>query len=680
MTIMINSKRGFPFPAIVGQDELKLSLILNAINPRIGGVLIRGEKGTAKSTAVRALAALLPEIEVVKGCLFCLTAEEAASQCRQCGLCSHNGATINRQVPVITLPLNSTEDRVSGGIDFEQTTLTGERTLQTGLLAKAHRGILYVDEVNLLDDHLVDVILAAAAEGRNRIEREGVSFSHPAKFILIGTMNPEEGDLRPQLLDRFGLCVEVTAESDRELRVLTMEQRESYDFDPDAFIERFAAETAELVRKIHSASTLLPRVNMPGRLRALISELCTEALVAGHRADLVIEQAARALAAFSERFEVEDEDVVRVAPLALRHRKREPSPPPPPSEEKQHDHSHDDDHSNEEQDNEQEQENNQNQPEEQQSQPPDSGEQEDQKSAEGNGGTADDSSEPDQPVNPDAVEKIFDVGETFKVKPFSVNKDRVFRRGSGRRSRSRISGMQGRYIKSTMPRGSNDIALDATLRAAAPYQRERTGDCALSIRPEDIREKIRERRIGNFLLFVVDASGSMGARGRMAATKGAVMSLLLDAYQKRDKVAMISFNKAEARLNLPPTSSIDMAARMLSQMPVGGRTPLNAALIRADEVLRGQLVRDPTSRPIVVLITDGRSNVSIGSGKPIDESLELARRLSKEERIRFILVDTEEQGLIKFGLAVKIAQALNAQYFQTADLKAETLVNLISQQ
>jgi len=678
---MINSKRLFPFPAIVGQDELKLSLILNAINPRIGGVLIRGEKGTAKSTAVRALAALLPEVEVVEGCLFCLTLEEAVSQCKECGLCSHKGGTVNRQVPVITLPLNSTEDRVCGGIDFEKTTLTGERTLQPGLLARAHRGILYVDEVNLLDDHLVDVILAAAAEGRNRIEREGVSFSHPASFILIGTMNPEEGDLRPQLLDRFGLCVEVRAESDRELRVRTMEQRESYDFEPAAFIERFATETGELARKISSASMLLPKIKMPGRLRALISELSTEALVAGHRADLIIEQAARALAAFSGRFEVEDEDVIQVAPLALRHRRRDPSPPPPPPEERQHDHSHDDDHSNEEQENEQEQEKNQNESEDQQSQPPpDSGEKKDQESEEGNGGTADDSHEPDTPVNPDAVEKIFDVGETFKVKPFSVNKDRVFRRGSGRRSRSRISGMQGRYIKSTMARGSNDIALDATLRAAAPYQRQRTGDCAISIMPEDIREKIRERRIGNFLLFVVDASGSMGARGRMAATKGAVMSLLLDAYQKRDKVAMISFNKADARLNLPPTSSIDMAARLLSEMPVGGRTPLNAALIRADEVLRGQLVRDPTSRPIVVLITDGRSNVSIGSGKPIDESLELARRLSREERIRFILVDTEEQGLIRFGLAAKIADALNAQYFQTADLKAETLVNLISRQ
>ena len=284
-------------------------------------------------------------------------------------------------------------------------------------------------------------------------------------------------------------------------------------------------------------------------------------------------------------------------------------------------------------------------------------------------------------MNPDALEKVFEVGATFKVKPFTVSKDRAFRRGSGRRSRSRINGLQGRYVKSTMPRGAKDVALDATLRAAAPYQRQRQGqsNCAIAIRTEDIREKVRERRIGNFLLFIVDASGSMGARGRMAATKGAIMSLLLDAYQKRDKVAMISFNKAEARLNLPPTSSIDMAARMLTEMPVGGRTPLNHALVKADEVLRGQLVRDPTARPIVVLITDGRSNVALAGGKPMDECLELARRLAREERIRFILVDTEEQGLIRFGLAGKIAEALKARYFQTADLKADTLLDLIKE-
>jgi len=674
--IMRNSNILYPFPAIIGQEELKLSLILIAVNPGIGGVLIRGEKGTAKSTAVRALAALLPVIETLSGCLFSLAPEEAGERCQDCRLCDRKGGVVSRQVRVVTLPLNATEDRVTGGVDFEKTTRDGIRTVQHGLLAQANRGILYVDEVNLLDDHLVDVILAAAASGQNRIEREGVSFTHPARFILVGTMNPEEGDLRPQFLDRFGLCVEVKAETDREMRVATMEQRELFDTEPSLFLERFAQATAMLAQEIAGARSRLPRVVVSGRQRALISELCTGALVAGHRADLIIEQAARAFAALSERLEVEDADILRVAPLVLRHRRREQPPPPPPPKEKEHDHSRDEEPPEDEQ--EEEEQRNQENSEAQQPPPesnPDQGDGEGE--ADSNGGVPDESREPDQPVNPDALEAVFEVGSTFKVKPFSASKDRVFRRGSGRRSRSRVSGLQGRYVKSAMARGTKDVALDATLRAAAPYQRRRSSDCAICIRPEDIREKVRERRIGNFLLFVVDASGSMGARGRMTATKGAIMSLLLDAYQKRDKVAMISFNKTEARLNLPPTSSIDMAARLLSEMPVGGRTPLNHALVKADEVLRGQLVRDPTSRPIVVLITDGRSNVALGAAKPMDESLELARRLAREERIRFIMVDTEEQGLIRFGLAVKIAEALNARYFQTADLKADTLIDIM---
>lgn len=700
----------YPFPAIVGQEELKLCLILNAINPRIGGVLVRGEKGTAKSTAVRALAPLLPEIEVMAGCLFSFSPEEAAGRCGSCRLCMRRqgsepggmrekvlpamqpvcgqddaGADASRQdrcrrpVRVITLPLNATEDRLAGGIDFEKTTRNGERTLQPGILARAHRGILYVDEVNLLDDHLVDVILAAAASGENHIEREGVSLTHPARFILIGTMNPEEGELRPQLLDRFGLCVEVRAEIDRESRVRTMEQRESFDTAPLEFIERFAVETEKLARRIKRARRLLSKVQMQGRLRALISELCTEARVAGHRADLVIEQAARTLAAFSGRPEVEDGDIIRMAPLALRHRQREPAPPPPPpQDDRPHDHPHDREPPEEESE-EQEEPNREEQPGEQKQPPPDSKPDRNPADADGSGGRPEESKETGKPAGSAAGEKVFEVGGTFRVKPLVVRKDHLFRRGSGRRSRSRINGLQGRYVKSTMPRGGADVALDATLRAAAPYQQQRHSGCAITIRHEDIREKVRERRLGNFLLFVVDASGSMGARGRMTATKGAIMSLLLDAYQKRDKVAMISFNKSEARLNLPPTSSIDMAARLLAEMPVGGRTPLNAALVKTGEVLRGQLARNPTARPIVLLITDGRSNVPLADGKPMDECLKLAGRLSCEERVRFILVDTEEQGLIRFGLAAKIAEALKARYFQTADLKTDTLLDLIGE-
>ena len=664
----------FPFPAIVGQEDLKLALVLNAVNPHVGGVLIRGEKGTAKSLSVRGLADLLPAIKVFEECPFFIDPLQEAGFCDSCGLCNGPRPVVQRSVPLVTLPLNATEDRVLGGIDFERAVRSGQRVFLPGLLAAAHRGILYVDEVNLLDDHLVDSILAAAASGVNTVEREGISFSHPARFILVGTMNPEEGELRPQFLDRFGLCVEVKAEQDRDTRVKIMERREAFDADPLGFCTGFQNEVRRIRVQIDRARRLLHRVAVSGRMRALVSELCVQANVAGHRADVIIEQAARAMAALADRADVEEEDILKVAPFALRHRQRE-TLPPPKKEEKQEDRQNHQHHATKQD------------PREQGNKEPQEGTsrgkasqtqtKEDGAPHEFSAGNPEDNLDIQTPVNPNALERVFEIGATFKVKPFAAPKDRVFRRGSGRRSRSRVSGLQGRYVKSTQPRGTGDVALDATLRAAAPYQRRRRSRCAVAIEPQDIREKVRERRIGNFLLFVVDASGSMGARARMAATKGAIMSLLLDAYQKRDKVAMVTFNKAEARLLLPPTSSIDTAARLLAELPVGGRTPLGAALLKAAEVLRSQLVRDPTSRPMMILITDGRCNVSLGGGKPMEECLELSRRLSRDRRIRTIVVDTEAPGLIRFGLATQIAQALDATYVKTDDLRADTLLELV---
>ncbi|WP_449245688.1 putative cobaltochelatase [Desulfobacca acetoxidans] len=668
----------FPFAAIIGQDRLKQALILNAVNPAIGGVLIRGEKGTAKSTAVRALAALLPEIEIVKGCPYACDPDqpqELCPHCRQQQGRIHRGT---RCLNVVTLPLNATEDRVAGGIDFSQAVKTGYRVFQPGLLAKAHRGILYVDEVNLLDDHIVDIILDAAASGRNVVEREGISYTHPSKFILVGTMNPEEGELRPQLLDRFGFCVEVTAEPDVGKRAALMQQREEYDINPGLFIRRFQKENAQIAQEIAAARHFLKNIIFPNNLRILIGEICTENHVAGHRADLVIEQAARAMAALMKHHEVTVDDIREVAWLALAHRKREPAPPPPPPPPPKHDHEHPEP------------------PENRQDQTPETKEStlpEKPESQEASPNTrteetppsesSENQAEPDRRAekqNPrqNALEQIFEVGETFKVKKIASQRDRIFRRGSGRRSRTRISQKQGRYVKSTSVAQTGDVALDATLRAAAPYQLQRTGGNGLAVvlQSEDLRDKIREKRIGNFLLFLVDASGSMGARGRMTASKGAIMSLLLDAYQKRDRIAMVSFRKQEAVLNLPPTSSIETAAHLLKEMPVGGRTPLSAGLAKTYEVIRNYLLRDPTARPIVIMITDGKSNVALGEKKPMTEAFDLASRLGLDERVRFIVVDTESQGLVRFGLARELAIAMQAEYFKIEDLKADTLVNI----
>ncbi len=663
----------YPFSAIIGQERMKRALILNAIQPRIGGVLIRGEKGTAKSTTVRALAELLPEIDVVDGCPYACHPSRPDPQCDFCRKPEIARRRVRRRVRVVDLPLNATEDRVVGGMDFEAAIRSGKPRFQPGLLALSHRGILYVDEVNLLDDHLVDIILDASASGENVVEREGISFRHPAHFILVGTMNPEEGELRPQFLDRFGLCVEVSGAQDVEDRIRLMERREGFDLDPIGFLDGYRPENAAIAESIVRARDLVPRIRLDSSLRQFISELCMENNVAGHRADLVIERAATALAAWSGRETVTVEDIQEAAEMALLHRRRDVMPPPPPPEPPPHEEDHHHDHREEDR---QEQEN---------EQPPDqSDEQQTQSESQSSESMEEDSESSDSPAptqqEQDIREKIFEVGETFRVKRIERRKDRLLRRGSGRRSRTRTSQKQGRYVKSTLQRDRGDLALDATLRAAAPHQGRRAGSSrlAVAIHDQDIREKVREKRIGTFLLFLVDASGSMGAQNRMVASKGAIMSLLLDAYQKRDRVAMVSFRGREAATLLPPTCSIDLAGKLLQDLPVGGRTPLSAGLARGYEVVRNQLLKEPSSRPIVVLITDGRSNVALAEGgHPLRESISLAATMARDDRIKFIVVDTEPNGMIRFGLAQKLAESLGAEYCKIEDLKANKLLDVV---
>jgi len=667
-------KHVFPFSAIIGQSELKLCLILNAINPKIGGVVIRGEKGTAKSTAVRALTELLPEVKT-----------EPLVE-----LHGQKSLIFEKHHPsVVTLPLNATEDRVVGGIDFNQTIKTGVRVFQPGLLAKAHLGILYIDEVNLLDDHIVDIVLDSASSGENRVEREGMSFHHPAEFILVGTMNPEEGELRPQLLDRFGLCVEVSSEQDPEQRVELILRREAYDLNPNAFLDSYKQDNLRLAKKIDNAKKLFAEVVIPPHLRSFISELCRENNVAGHRADLVIEQAAKALAAYNTRNEVTVEDIKTVSFYALSHRRRDPVPPPPPPPDEPQQEPEPEEKEQPEQDQNQDQ-SQQEPPEEQPEQSEGEAQQEpptqDNASEQPEPETQPEPKEENEPEenaperNPQQVlDELFDIGATFKVKKIETPKDRNKRRGSGRRSRSKVSQKQGRYIRSTSKRSNDDIALDATLRAAAPYQRHRENPngMAVALRESDVHEKIREKRVGNLLLFLVDASGSMGARGRMMASKGAVMSLLLDAYQKRDKVAMVSFRKQEATINLPITSSVELAGKLLKDLPVGGRTPFSIGLAKGYEICKNYLLKEPSGRPIMLIISDGKANHAMGNEKPLNEVYHVAKKIAEESRIRYIVVDTEESGLVTFGLAQKISTMLGAEYFKIDDLKSDQLLSIV---
>ena len=318
-------RRVFPFTSVIGQEEMKLALLLNVIDPRIGGVMIMGDRGTGKSTTIRALSDLLPAIEVVEGDPYNSSLDDPDLQSNDVREKIENGHDIKKgekQVPMVDLPLGATEDRLCGTIDIEKALSEGVRAFEPGLLAKANRGLLYVDEVNLLDDHLVDVLLDSAASGWNTVEREGISVRHPARFVLIGSGNPEEGELRPQLLDRFGMSVEVRTVREANLRVQVVDQRTAFDNDPEAFSDSVKGNQASLQKKVVDAQNLLNEVSIDEDLRLRISAVCGELDVDGLRGDIVTNRAARALAAFEGRKEVTEEDIARVVSTSLRHRLR----------------------------------------------------------------------------------------------------------------------------------------------------------------------------------------------------------------------------------------------------------------------------------------------------------------------------------------------------------------------
>lgn len=647
----------FPFTAIVGQESIKLALLLNAISPAIGGVLIRGHKGTAKSTAVRALACLLPEIEVVAGCPFACAPSDTPDSCPRCADQAIERHAITRPAALVELPLGVTEDRVVGTLDIERALKTGEKHFEPGLLAAAHRGMLYIDEVNLLSDHIADVLLDAAAMGVNYVEREGVSISHAASFILVGTMNPEEGELRPQLLDRFGLAVDVQAERDAAVRAEVVRRRIAFDQDATAFVARWAeAEQAERFR-LTTARRLLPSVRLDDTLLHLITGICTDFGVDGMRADIAMYRTAVALAAYEGRTDVCEDDVRRVARLVLPHRRRrQPFDQPTVDDQELEDslERHRPPHLGE------------------QSSPPPAGTS-DPQTTDSPADSPEHSSEGLAPEN-----KQTRIGQSFAVRPLEgpVRQDLV-QRSTGRRSRT-LGGPTGHYVTSRQPRGRvRDIAVDATLRAAAPHlrRRRREGSETPTIHYTDLRQKVRESRSGNLILFVVDASGSMGARERMVATKGAILSLLLDAYQKRDRVGLVSFRGQEATVLLPPTGSVELAQRHLVDLRTGGRTPLAVGLARAYELLMRYRQGAREVQPLLVMLTDGRANVGMRASDPLADAMTQAAAL-RAARVASLVVDTE-QGAWRLGLARRLAEALGGVCLRLEELAAGTLARAV---
>ena len=674
MALESNRQPNFPFSAIVGQSQMKKALILNAINPSIGGVLIRGNKGTAKSTAVRSLALLLPELNLIQGCVYNCDPDTPQSICEYCDKAELK-KNVARPVQIVQLPVGATEDRLVGSLNIEEAIKTGTREFEPGLLATANKGILYIDEVNLLNDHLVDVLLDAAAMGRNYVEREGVSVSHEAQFILIGTMNPEEGDLRPQLLDRFGLAVEVSNEIETEARIEVVKRRMRFEQDPATFVASWD-EKEELERKrIVQSRELLPEINVSDEMLYMISDICAGFGVDGLRGDIVMYKTAITIAAYEGRTEVNSDDVRESAIMALLHRqRRQPFQEPSLDQEKLDEIINQENigqnNSRESSESSGEQESSSDDPG-----PAESDQTDEQQDAEDQNGSE---SFPDT-----GKEEIFEIGLIPKIKQLEMRADDHKQRTSfGRRAETNSASGVGYYVSSRVPKGKlSDLALDATLRAAAPLQKHRMkGDStAVVIRSNDLREKVRYSQTGTLIIFVVDASGSMGAQRRMIETKGAIMALLLDAYQRRDTVAMIMFRKETAELILPPTNSVELAKNMLNTLPTGGRTPLSSGLLKTMEIIEREKTKDVNSLPLVVLLSDGKSNVGLDGTKTMHESeLQNICEEFKFRGVRTIVIDTET-GYVKLGKAKDLATHIGGTYITLEEFATQNLVNAINQ-
>ncbi|HOK41274.1 MAG TPA: magnesium chelatase subunit D family protein [bacterium] len=652
----------YPFTAIVGQEKMKKALILNAINPLIGGVLISGQKGTAKSTAVRALANILPEIEVVADCEFKCNPYNKNEMCNNCLHRIESGEklpVIKQKIKIIDLPLGATEDRVVGTLNIEQAIKKGERKFEPGILAEVHRGILYVDEINLLDDHLVDILLDSAAMGFNYVEREGISFSHPARFILVGTMNPEEGELRPQLLDRFGLFVEVEGIFDPELRTEIVRRCLEYENEPHIFENKWQNEEIKLKKIIENAKLKLSSVEYDNKILELITNIAIEMKVDGHRADIIMLKVAKTLAAYYQRNNVCLEDVLEAAELVLSHRiKKKPLQDQTIDKEKLKKII------------------------------------EDKKKLINQNEIKNDNANNNKTISHNQAkidndlignkETKFEIGEKVKLKSIKYFDEKEEKKSGGRRSFAISDNNSGKYIKSVIPQKvTGDIAIDATIRAAAPFQILRHKNIGIQeldninlttlekhnnfnqliIEVSDIREKIRGKKVRNFLVLLIDSSGSMAAKNEMSKIKGLIFSFLIDAYQKRDKISMIAFKGKAAEVLLYPTINVEFAKKQLEELSTGGKTPLNEGILKGLELIKKEIKKDKKIQPILIIISDGKIN---SSAKDIKEEYELLLKLAEEIKylkIKTIVIDTENS-FIKLGKLQEFSEKSGAKYWR----------------
>jgi magnesium chelatase subunit D len=607
--------RPYPLTAIVGQPSLIEALLINAVSPEVGGVLVRGERGTAKSTAVRGLAPLLPPVPVARGQAFAFAPGEVAPE----GIVPAGSEVDLRPASLVELPLGASLDRLVGALDLGRA-LSGEKAFEAGLLARAHQGILYVDEVNLLPDHLVDALLDAAASGVSRVERDAVSAVHDARFLLVGTMNVEEGELRPQLLDRFGLGVEVTGPPDPAVRAEIVRRRLAFERDPEAFALEWKGAEEQLAARIAGARERLPRVRLPERELLRITAACAALGVDGVRGDIVTARASRALAALEGLDEVEEEHVRAAAALALLHRRRHDpldGHAPAPGD---IDRALDDD------------------PPDPPDPPP-------------RGGPAPDGAGPSEAKAEGGADapsrERRDAPAPARLPAEAL---RISGTGSGPGGRRARSSGPGAGAIDARPAAvdSDDIAIVATLRARLVQ-----GDDA------GLREHVRAGRESVLLCLVVDASGSMGARRRLARVKGALLASLREAYERRDRVAIVAFRGSDAQLLVRPGAPLESAAEAIRGLPTGGRTPLAAGLELAEQVIRREAGRDRGQRAVAVILTDGRV------ADPDGQVARAAARLGRAAGAAHV-IDIED-GPVRLGLAATLAAAAGARLHALTD-------------